>query len=214
MSNRIFSAIGLLLGLVLLSPTSYGAATGGANYEVEIVVFKNLMPDLEGKEIWSPDRVDASLPDMEKTARAADAKDEKSVLGKAVAAMKEQEKYVVMAHKRWTQGAEAKSTSPVMRISTEEGELDGTFTFYMSRFLHVQLQLLLKEQAEATDQAAPPATTAANAPSNSAEPVATPVLAYRIEESRRIRSNQVHYFDHPKFGALVRISPLEDKSRN
>ncbi|MCG8324602.1 MAG: peptidoglycan binding protein CsiV [Thiotrichales bacterium] len=30
----------------------------------------------------------------------------------------------------------------------------------------------------------------------------------RIRESRKIKLNEVHYFDHPLFGALIQVSRL------
>lgn len=218
MNNRVFAAFGLITGLLLISPNLHAAAATGADYEVEVVVFKNEMPELEGKEIWSPDRVDLTLPELDKAAKAADTNDEEGVLGKAVAALNEHASYTVLAHKRWTQTAEARSTSPLKRVYTEDGELDGTFVFYMSRFLHVEIKALLKD-LEASEKLASAfeasksgndetssgkkdgmAIDASNNPS---------VLAYRIDESRRIRSNEIHYFDHPKFGVLVKVSPVE-----
>jgi hypothetical protein len=35
-----------------------------------------------------------------------------------------------------------------------------------------------------------------------------PGQIYRIVEQRRIKTKIVHYFDNPKFGALVRIAPI------
>jgi hypothetical protein len=32
---------------------------------------------------------------------------------------------------------------------------------------------------------------------------------YRIKEKRRFRLNEVHYLDHPKFGIIVTVKPLE-----
>lgn len=34
-------------------------------------------------------------------------------------------------------------------------------------------------------------------------------LGYRMVEKRRLKLNERHYFDHPKFGLLVRVSRLE-----
>jgi len=219
-NNRFIAAIGLIAGLVLTPSISQAAATGSTDYEVEVLVFKNLMPELEGKEIWSPDRVDLTLPDIDKAKKAASTDDDQSVLGKAAAKLKEQKDYSVLAHMRWTQPAEAKSTSPLMRISTEDGELDGTLVFYMSRFLHVDLKLLLKD-IEATDKLAQANAEAIAGAGNTAKEVKTDAmaaenttLAYRIDESRRIRTDEINYFDHPKFGVLVKITPKEEKSTN
>jgi len=33
--------------------------------------------------------------------------------------------------------------------------------------------------------------------------------AYRLTEARRVKSSETYYFDHPKFGALVRVSPVK-----
>jgi hypothetical protein len=30
-----------------------------------------------------------------------------------------------------------------------------------------------------------------------------------LDERRRLRSEELHYLDHPKFGVLVRIDPIE-----
>ena len=41
------------------------------------------------------------------------------------------------------------------------------------------------------------------------EPMADPGLQYlQLSESRRMRSEEIHYLDHPKLGLVVRIDPL------
>jgi len=209
-NNRIIAAF-YLIAFTLLLPTPLLAATAtGSDYDVELVVFQNLMPELEGKEIWSPERVNLQLADIDKAAKAADTQDEKSSLGRAVLAMGESKRYRVLAHKRWTQTAEARSTSQVMRIISAEGELDGTFVFYLSRFLHVDVQMLLKdENAVPVAITASAGNPASGNPAMAGEKGAGMQLAYRIDESRRIRSSEIHYFDHPKFGVLVQVTPKE-----
>jgi len=36
-------------------------------------------------------------------------------------------------------------------------------------------------------------------------------LIYRLNEKRRVLLNEVHYLDHPLFGAVVKVSPLEEE---
>ncbi len=33
-------------------------------------------------------------------------------------------------------------------------------------------------------------------------------VIYRIKEKRRFKLNEIHYLDHPRFGIIVRVSPL------
>ncbi|PPD04194.1 MAG: hypothetical protein CTY29_06735 [Methylobacter sp.] len=35
-----------------------------------------------------------------------------------------------------------------------------------------------------------------------------PASAFRLKESRGIKFNEIHYFDHPKFGVIAKVSPL------
>lgn len=35
----------------------------------------------------------------------------------------------------------------------------------------------------------------------------TPVI-YRINEKRKVKLNEIHYFDHPKFGVIATVRPL------
>jgi hypothetical protein len=41
------------------------------------------------------------------------------------------------------------------------------------------------------------------------EPAPTPESRYRINERRRVRFNEQHYFDHPRFGLLLRVERSE-----
>ena len=212
MNNRVFATFGLIAALFLFTPTLYAAATSGPDYEVEVLVFKNDMPELEGKEIWSPERVDMTLPEIDSASKAADTSSEETDLGKAALAMSEKPGYVILAHKRWSQTADAKSTSPLMRISTDSGDLDGTLVFYLSRFLHVEVKMLLKDM-NGSDGAG--SAAGKSDPANDGKTTAeNQLMAYRITESRRVRSNEINYFDHPKFGVLVQITPRESSGKN
>jgi len=35
-----------------------------------------------------------------------------------------------------------------------------------------------------------------------------PPVIYRINEKRRVKLNEIHYFDHPRFGVIATIRPL------
>jgi hypothetical protein len=73
----------------------------------------------------------------------------------------------------------------------------GTVRVYLSRFLHVNLDLTLQDGA-------PGALPASDAELNELS------LAprYRLVTQRQVRSGELHYFDHPAFGVLVKITPV------
>lgn len=99
--------------------------------------------------------------------------------------------------------------------------LVGTARLVLQRFLHIELDLMLE-----SGQALPPTDEGdwytrrdriledlaygaigydearARLDALNAEPR---FQRYRLRESRRVRTDELHYFDHPKFGAIVRV---------
>jgi hypothetical protein len=76
----------------------------------------------------------------------------------------------------------------------------GTIRLSLTRFLHVKLDLSYVD-AQAAQAAFPPAQEGL------AElPVAT---RYHLTAERRISSGELHYFDHPAFGVLIKITPVK-----
>ena len=81
--------------------------------------------------------------------------------------------------------------------------LDGTFTLRQGRYLHVDVDLGYRMSY--TPQATPPTDAM---PGDTA---AQPVTRYiRMTQSRRIRSDELNYLDHPLIGVLFVVSPYPE----
>lgn len=197
LSNRAIATAALLLMLPVYA-AEQSAAPSPRLFEVELVVFRNNLAYLEGEELWTNDTVDTKLPGMAEAIDAPEEPDSDSVLSKAVLTLEADANYNILVHKRWLMLAEPKSAAQRLyfhSVGTATVELEGVLRFYQSRYLHVDVDLLLREVA--TRRVA------------SADSSAPGIRIYRISARRRIRSGHVNYFDHPKFGALVRVAPLE-----
>lgn len=84
----------------------------------------------------------------------------------------------------------------------QPSRLEGTVKISLSRYLHVDLDLLLREQIAAHDPSSQPSLGSyTTATSN--------YRSYRMQDHRRMRSNELHYIDHPLMGVLVEIRPFE-----
>ena len=95
--------------------------------------------------------------------------------------------------------------------------LDGSFELYLSRYLHLVVDLAL-----AAPGANPPAEERAPATPRfgdarlSYEEVAAqfgvraPVF-YRIQEDRIFKNGDIRYFDHPKFGVVAKVTRVEEE---
>lgn len=186
----------LIFSLVFapLAPVFAAAASTPNTYDVEVIVFQNQMPDLEGGEIWRNNPEQPASPDMDQAVAIGEAPAPDAFLSPAANALEKSGRHHVLAHLHWQQTAEAKSVSKPVKISGPNGRLDGTLRFYLSRYLLVDLNLALQE--------------APSAGLFGISGQATPVV-YHLNEYRRVRLLETHYFDHPKFGALVRVSPVK-----
>jgi hypothetical protein len=113
--------------------------------------------------------------------------------------------------------------------------LDGVIKLGLARYLYATLDLVFRPddvtpqlmqpprastavaEVVATDSNAPAAIGeggATLAPGESVlvvEPTAEPkppeFLGFRLTETRRLRSREIHYFDHPLFGAVLLVTP-------
>ena len=101
--------------------------------------------------------------------------------------------------------------------------LDGTIAVALGRYLHVAADLIYSpeepQQPALVPQTPTDAITREAAPTSEGslnttappEPQALPSAApvYRMTQSRRMRSNELHYLDHPVFGVLVQATPVK-----
>lgn len=188
----------LLLSLFLMSLplTSLLAAPATTNtYEIEVVVFENRLADLEGGETWPRTQPGPVTAEKDEMLVAGEKLLPDSPLWEAAVALERTGQHHVLTHLRWQQSAEAKSISKRVKISNETGELDGSLRFYLSRYLIVDLNLALR---------APPSSGFFGAVGQEQGET-----IFRLSEPRRIKVSETHYFDHPKLGALVRVSPVK-----
>ena len=87
--------------------------------------------------------------------------------------------YRVLYHKSWSQPVLNEEQSTAARVEVS-GLVDGTINLMKKKYLHMKTDLVF------------------NSTEGSVE----------LKENRRIKSKELHYFDHPLFGLLVRVVKL------
>lgn len=140
-------------------------------------------------------------------------------------------RYRILFHETWLQPMEPveKATPLILHGGNQYDryfELQGTLTLGVSRFLHVQTDLWLSEfttnsyqessygiqlPLEPWEQAETANRTWEGATPESGNEIVEP--AYRVNQvitlrqKRRMRSGELHYLDHPRLAALIKITP-------
>jgi hypothetical protein len=206
-ARKTTAAIRALAGMVLalsmlLSPAS---AQQGASelpqYDVEIVIFRHLSSDATA-EVWGlelskgegleiPDE-DATPFDLPAPATSTPAAQSFPVLPagrmKLTAvedALRRSRNYRPLAHIGWTQPGFARNAATSISIDSlvpAASGISGQVALSRGRYLHLTLDLTFTP------------------PDGSGE-------RYVLRQSRRMRSNERHYIDHPKFGVIAVVTP-------
>ncbi|PHS71186.1 MAG: hypothetical protein COB22_07565 [Cycloclasticus sp.] len=108
--------------------------------------------------------------------------------------------YTPLSHGGWIQPLVEKNLLQPIRIlqTSESSLLEGTITFHRGRFLHLDIDLQLSERAPL------PVDT-----SFIASAAIQPTTIYRLKETRRIKTQEIHYFDHPRFAVLAIVEKID-----
>ncbi|MEM8683974.1 MAG: CsiV family protein [Pseudomonadota bacterium] len=109
--------------------------------------------------------------------------------------------YRPLLHAAWTQQALPEERALVVdldKLAEPPDALSGSFTLYLSRFLHLVVDLELDHGGE------PGLPIEVEWPGQAGEP-----LSYRINEDRIFRSGETRYYDHPRFGVVAKVTRVE-----
>ena len=116
----------------------------------------------------------------------------------------------------WTQATfEKDQTIPIRlrRIGNAPLRLDGQLTLYLSRYLHLVVDLTIEAERERSASRYDGVRYYGDGRSSrnyGYEQPTTPIK-YSIFEDRIFRNGELRYYDHPKFGVLARITRVEEE---
>ncbi len=142
-------------------------------------------------------------------------------MGETLDRLERLDAYEPILHFGWRQRVEPFAESepiPLAALAAPSPGLDGSFRLYLSRFLHLAVELEQLAEPGPSDARLDRARTDplfdARSPSAlGAESLLEfdrpPGTYYRISEDRIFKSGDLRYFDHPKFGVLVKIDRVE-----
>jgi hypothetical protein len=170
------------------------------SYDVELVIFQHLGAG-ESPESWVLESATAgermSIPDEEPTPFSTQSATPaatatfpalpaaKFKLTAVEDTLRRSRKYRPLAHVGWTQPGFPRTEAkyfPLSSLVDPSTGVVGQVALSRGRYLHLTLDLVF----------APPEETGER---------------YVVRQTRRMRSNERHYFDHPKFGVIAIITP-------
>lgn len=183
------------LSILLLAGILLSGPLWGRDYEVELLVFERIDPPEGVEEQWNPG-ANSQLLNMENLtalASRADSPSEKPAVESTLTRMARQQSglvssgYRILYRAHWQQPSAVFQDAPVLLVGEPESRLQGAIRVYRTSLIFADISLGLGDFVE--------------------EPL---VPLYFINEKRRLKFKEVHYFDHPRFGALLTVWPVEE----
>lgn len=185
-------------------------------YTVEIIVFRYAEDVSSGSEVFLGDKIEFDedeleilalrpfrsvgefkpLPDIEFVLL----EEEDYQLTEALGRLQRLDAYEPIMHFGWTQATwPEEQTKPLSlhRFATPPADLHGRLTLYLSRFLHLVVDLQLDAPA------------ASPLDYSTIQPQRGPIR-YVINENRILKNGELRYYDHPKFGVLAKVTRVEE----
>lgn len=214
-----------LLAALLCAVAALPALAAETWYEVELIIVAQRKPDA-GSEIWP---VKAPPPVTQETLLAIPGPDQAGISGKIAPLPVENlrlqaeaqriaadNNYELLLHTGWRQQGLPREQSLAVRIQAVDAisaagadettsaetapRLDGTVRLILARYLHLEADLHYRDAATARGE---------DSLFSVFNEQATEAPVYRLNESRRMRSREVHYLDHPMFGIIAMVTPYE-----
>jgi hypothetical protein len=125
--------------------------------------------------------------------------------------------YEPIMHFAWTQETHPEQETQAIDLESlgpAPDGLSGSFKLYLSRYLHLVVELTLDEAPAIVDPVAIDdsvlAFSDARTGYNFSAPEPGPVR-FRILEDRIFKNGDLRYFDHPTFGVLAQITRIEEE---
>jgi len=206
MTHSAFTRLSVATLIAALTMTVGSAvaqqATPLQSYDVELLIFRNLSgrdtPESWGVEAANDQATQMPIPDDETepvappTAAAAPTASFPSLpaakmkLTAIEDTMRRSRGYQPVAHVGWTQPGYARNAARYLSVNTlvpATSGLQGQIALTRGRYLHLTLDLVM--DGTATGEGS----------------------RYVLRQTRRMRSNERHYIDSPKFGVIAVITP-------
>jgi hypothetical protein len=164
---------------ILLLCSLSSAALAQQWYHVELIVFEQLNTYTD--EAWPTTAFDIDAPLSPSVSGKLIHPAKNRTLIQTAERLQKSRDYRVLYHQSWQQPIMTKSHSRSVKIQSSDGAINGSIRFFKSTYLHAALDIQLLQGDQSP----------------------------RLTESRRIRKKKLYFFDHPKLGALLQITPIE-----
>lgn len=166
-------------------------------YQVEVIVFEQLTAISD--EQWPVMSSIPSAPLDPDMATDVIQPGVKQALVDSAKRLANSSRYRLHYHQAWQQPILTKRHAQAVEIINPNNSVEGNIRLYKGTYLYSKVDIWLnKNQPVQTSWSDTDYQAIDSAPRNP-----------HLLEARRVRSKKLHYFDHPKIGVLLQLTPIE-----
>jgi hypothetical protein len=165
-------------------------------YDVQVLVFSHITPNTLSQQQWPV--IAAPIANTLSNApqkTAYDLQDEKNALMK-------NPHYKILLDASWLTSWTDGATLTFPLVSTD-GQLNGSLVMTLGHYFDVNTNLFLTE---------PTSTLQSLDPNHYFSQFDQSTFTFNLSQHRRMRSNELDYFEHPLVGMLVKIIPIKNEN--
>ena len=230
LTRRLLAAA---LSLSLALALALASTAAAREYEVEVIVFDRLDKDITPHEQWdfSSPRTAERLHHMSELAEAASTHHTSDLIHRLAPVRTHllESGYRILDTTRWRQPPSFYQHAPLIPLGNRGNGGDGDHALaagfvriYTTSLIYADLNLQLSPPPPAAFALPDAAATATAMTANPLDDLQTqagfdttpppPRPHYFITEKRRLKFKQIHYFDHPLFGAILGVWPVDTQT--
>lgn len=172
-------------------------------YQVNIIIFEHITQEALNAESWPA--IITDLPNLADSIEPQLLADENSQLQtenrRLTRKIAQENNYRILANLDWQEEIPVTHHAKPIHISGDK--IDGTIIINRDRYFDIETNLILTEPISFLNTLNPE-----NYP-NTANNIFT---SFQMKQTRRMRSNELNFIDHPLFGMLIKIVPIEQVS--
>lgn len=197
MTRLYLTFLALVLLIFITSPVAAQTKKKTRWYNIEMIIFAQANASTGGNEIWP---TLPGSPDISSVVAYDPVPSSQRKLKAIYNSLKRTNgRLQPLIHKAWRQPVVSKKrTLPIAVSATADSfNLLGTVKISVKRYLHVDLDLLLSD----SNRAAPILEDGKSLAAYSRRPA-----QYRVISHRKMRSEELHFIDHPKVGVIIKAT--------
>ncbi|HLB57132.1 MAG TPA: CsiV family protein [Coxiellaceae bacterium] len=198
MKNYIAKIAGIALCVLMYCSISTALTSPARTYNVQVLIFSHITPATIALQRWPV--ITENLPAQTAVTTSSPA----TALQSEKNALLRDPNYKILVDESWIESWSGDQSTVNIPVVSSNGKLNGAIAITLGHYFDVNANLLLTEPTNLLQKLDTNNYFSKWDQSN---------FTFQLLQHRRMRSDELNYFEHPVFGMLIKILPVNTASQ-